>query len=87
MSHARVTTRPGAYADSVRRFMQVSQLVGSADLLIAVRATDAAALDAAVDPAEQQLAARPLPREPGGADGVPAEPFAALPARSDRPSQ
>ena len=86
MSHARVTTRPGAYADSVR-LMQVSRLVGSADLLIAVRATDAAALDAAVDPAEQQLAARPLPREPGGADGVPAEPFAALPARSDRPSQ
>jgi hypothetical protein len=71
MSQARVTTRPGVYADSVR-LMQVSQLVGSADLLIAVRATDTAALDAAVDPAEQQLAARPLPREPGGAEGVPA---------------
>ena len=103
MSQARVTTRPGAYADSVR-LMQVSQLVGSADgveaalvamatdinldlardmgftvsdataddLLIAVRATDVAALDVAVDLAEQQLAARPLVREAGGADDVPA---------------
>ena len=103
MSHARVTTRPGAYADSVR-LMQVSQLVGSADgveaalvamatdinldlardmgftvsdataddLLIAVRATDVAALDVAVELAEQQLAARPLVREAGGADEVPA---------------
>ena len=103
MSHARVTTRPGAYADSVR-LMQVSQLIGSADgveaalvamatdlnldlardmgftvsdataddLLIAVRATDATALDAAVELAEQRLAARPHPQEPGGADGVPA---------------
>ena len=103
MSHARVTRRPGAYADSVR-LMQVSQLIRSADgveaalvamatdlnldlaremgftvsdataddLLIAVRATDATALDAAVDLAEQRLAARPHPQEPGGADGVPA---------------
>jgi FdrA protein len=103
MSHARVTTRPGAYADSVR-LMQVSQLIGSADgveaalvamatdlnldlaremgftvsdataddLLIAVRATDATALDAAIELAEQRLAARPHPQEPGGADGVPA---------------
>jgi hypothetical protein len=30
MNHARMTTRPGAYADSVR-LMQVSPLVGSAD--------------------------------------------------------
>ena len=103
MSHARVATRPGAYADSVR-LIQVSQLIRSADgveaalvamatdlnldlaremgftvsdataddLLIAVRATDATALDAAVELAEQRLAARPHPREPGGADGVPA---------------
>ena len=103
MSHARVTTRPGAYADSVR-LIQVSQLIRSADgveaalvamatdlnldlaremgftvsdataddLLIAVRATDATALDAAVELAEQRLAARPHPREPGGTDGVPA---------------
>src|SRR4029079_212382 len=103
MSHARVTTRSGAYADSVR-LMQVSQLVGSADgveaalvamatdinldlardmgftvsdataddLLIAVRATAVAALDVAVELAEQQLAARPLVREAGGADEVPA---------------
>ena len=103
MSQARVTTRPGAYADSVQ-LMQVSQLVGSADgveaalvamatdinldlardmgftvsdataddLLIAVRATDTAALDAAVELAEQRLAARPLAREAGGADEVPA---------------
>jgi len=102
MSHARVTTRPGAYADSVR-LMQVSKLVGSADgveaalvamatdinldlardmgftvsdataddLLIAVRATDATALDVAFELAEQQLAARPLVRA-GGADEVPA---------------
>jgi len=103
MSHARVTTRSGAYADSVR-LMQVSQLVGSADgveaalvamatdvnldlardmgftvsdataddLLIAIRATDEAALDIAFERAEQQLAARPLVREAGGADEVPA---------------
>jgi hypothetical protein len=106
MSHARVTTRPGAYADSVR-LMQVSQLIGSADgvegveaalvamatdlnldlaremgftvsdataddLLIAVRATKAAALDAAIDLAELRLAARPLPQEPGGVEGGPA---------------
>jgi FdrA protein len=102
VSHARVTTRPGAYADSVR-LMQVSQLVAAADgveaalvamatevnlslardmgfaaadakaddLLIAVRATDAAALDAAVDLAEHQLTARPPAREPGAAGGVP----------------
>ena len=56
------------------------------DLLIAVRATDVAALDLAVELAEQQLAARPLVGRRAERTKCRPEPSAASPDTSDPPS-